>query len=443
MRKQALIVAAVAALIVGAAVLLVSRIDSESIGKELVRQANAIDGVELSVTDFDLGIFSGLRLGKTKATLDMPSGRVDAELESLTFEHELMPLLRGQVSVKQIRLDRPVLVLVSRDAAASGSPGGATPEPAGSAAASPLSVAIQQVLVRDGRISASAENVEGSFEADGIDVTWTDIALDPSAGPAVLGLSAKGTLAVESVRFGGLSGGHLTGEMTIAKGVLKATAVLRGGGGQVTAESFQVDAGRDPIRYAMALKGKIDLGEVLGEVLGGGFGLADMEMTASGEGPESKDMVGEGVIRMAEGTMPATLLLAGMEKFLGKSALEGSSYEATEVRFKIANNRIVLEPFRLAGERMRIDASGWVDFDGPLSLEMAVGVPKGQASTGEIPEQQAAAMTDAEGWTTIPLLVSGTSEEPKVGLDKSAMANTAKARASDAAKKGLRKLFER
>ena len=86
MRKQALIVAAVAALIVGAAVLLVSRIDSESIGKELVRQANAIDGVELSVTDFDLGIFSGLRLGKTKATLDMPSGRVDAELESLTVQ---------------------------------------------------------------------------------------------------------------------------------------------------------------------------------------------------------------------------------------------------------------------------------------------------------------------------------------------------------------------
>ena len=121
MRKLASIIAAVAALVVAGVVLLVSRIDSESVGHEVVRQANAIDGVELSVSDFDLGIFSGLRLGKTKAALDMPSGRVDAELESLTFEHELMPLLRGQVSVKQIRLDGPVLALVSREGAAAGS----------------------------------------------------------------------------------------------------------------------------------------------------------------------------------------------------------------------------------------------------------------------------------------------------------------------------------
>ena len=188
MRKLAPIVGAVAALVVGGAVLLVSRIDSESIGQEVVRQANAIDGVELSVADFDLGIFSGLRLGQTKAALDMPSGRVDVELESLTLEHELMPLLRGHVSVKQIRLDRPVLALVSRESAAGGSDA-AEPESTVSTEESALSLSIQQIVVSDGRISASSEDVEGSLEADGINVKLTDIALDPAAGSAALGLS--------------------------------------------------------------------------------------------------------------------------------------------------------------------------------------------------------------------------------------------------------------
>jgi len=442
MRKLAPIVVAVAALVVGGAVLLVSRIDSESIGKEVVRQANAIDGVELSVTDFDLGIFSGLRLGKTKATLDMPSGRVDAKLESLTFEHELMPLLRGQVSIKQIRLDRPILALVSRESAAAGSDA-AEQESAVSAGKSALSVAIQQIVVSDGRISASSEDVEGSLEADGINVKLTDIALDPTAGSAALGLSGAGTLDVASVRLGGMSVGEVDGEMTIAKGVMKATAVLYGGGGRLTAETLEVDLGQNPFEYRMVLEGQVDVGEVLGKQIGDGFGLAEMEMTGSGKGPESSGFVAEGVIHLAEGTMPATLLLAGMEKILGESSLEGSRYEATEVHFKIANDRIILEPFRLAGERMRIDASGWMDMSGPLSLKMAVGLPRERAESGEIPATQAAAMTDGEGWTTIPLLVSGTSEEPKVGLDKSAIADTAKARASDAARRGLRKLFER
>ena len=443
MRKLSLIVGAVPALLVGGAIILVARIDSEAIGQEVVRQANAIDGVELSVKDFDLGIFSGLRLGETRAALDMPAGRVDAQVERLIFEHELLPLLRGQVSVKQIRLDRPVLVLVSREAAASGGSAAAEPAAPAPTAGSPLSVAIQQILLRDGRISARAEDVEGSFEVDGLDVTLTDIALDPSAGPAALGLSAKGTLEADSVRFGGLRAGRVTGEMTLTKGVMKATAVLQGGGGQITAESFRLDASRDPIRYEMSLEGQIDLGEVLGKGIGEGFDLADMEMTASGEGPESKDMVGEGVIRLAAGTMPATLLLSGMERVLGKSSLEGSRYEATEIRFKIANNRIVLEPFQLAGERMRIDASGWVDMEGPLSLKMAVGLPMDRASAEGVPEQQAAAMTDEQGWTTIPLLVSGTSEDPKVGLDKSAIAGAAKNRAKKEIEKGLRSLFKK
>ena len=132
-----------------------------------------------------------------------------------------------------------------------------------------------------------------------------------------------------------------------------------------------------------------------------------------------------------------------MEKVIGESSLEGSRYEATEVHFKIANDRIILEPFQLAGERMRIDASGWMDMSGPLSLKMAVGVPKERASSGEVPDPQAAAMTDEKGWTTIPLLVSGTSDAPKVGLDKAELAGAAKTRAVDAAKKGLKSLFDK
>ncbi len=447
MRKLAQIVGGAVALFVVAVVVLVSRIDSESIGQEIVRQTNAIDGVELSVNDFDLGLFSGLVLGETTAALDMPAGRVDAKVERLVFEHELMPLLRGQVSVRQIRFDRPVLLLVSREAAGAGPHGGAGPAPSASEAAPPLSVAIQQILVRDGRLSARSEEVEGSFEAEGIGVTLTDIALDASAGPAALGLSAKGTLEVDSVRFGAINAGRVTGEMTIAAGVMKAIAVLRGGAGQLATEYFEVDASRDPLVYKLGLKGKVDPGQVLGKGIGEGFGLADMEMTASGQGVESRDMIGAGVIRLAEGTMPATLLLAAMEKVLGESSLEGSRYESTEVRFKIADDRIVLEPFQLAGERMRIDASGWVDMEGPLSRKMAVGVPKERASAEEIPAPQAAAMTDEQGWTTIPLLVSGTGEEPTVGLDKAAIVDSAKARATDAAKKGIEKglksLFKR
>ena len=195
MRKLALVAGVIAGLVVCVVVVVVAAIDAESVGQEVVRQANGIDGVELSVSDFDLGLFTGLRLGKTAAALDMPSGRVDAELESLTFEHELMPLLRGHVSVKQVRLDRPVLGLVSRESAAGG-PGDGAPESTVAGAEPALSVAIKQILVNDGRISASSDDAEGSFEC-GWDQRDTDRHRDGShrGGPPPWDCLARGRSA--------------------------------------------------------------------------------------------------------------------------------------------------------------------------------------------------------------------------------------------------------
>jgi hypothetical protein len=219
--------------------------------------------------------------------------------------------------------------------------------------------------------------------------------------------------------------------------------------GEFQVSELTVDVTQSPATYNLSVGGAVDLNGLLGVQGDGGFGPVQLELGAAGEGPETEQLAGQGVLHLAAGSIPTTEAVAKIEKLLQKPLVSGNAYEATDINFEIANNNLLIQPFEIVGTGVRIAGAGSVDLAGPISFRTDIRVPGEGLSVAGIPADAVAYMTDAEGFMTVPFLVSGTMDEPDVGLDKKAIGNAAKDSAKTAVedyakeegKKLLGKLF--
>jgi hypothetical protein len=151
------------------------------------------------------------------------------------------------------------------------------------------------------------------------------------------------------------------------------------------------------------------------------------------------------VLHLAAGSIPTTEAIAKIEKLLQKPLVSGNAYEATDINFEIANNNLTVQPFEISGTGVRIAGAGIVDLAGPISFHTDIRVPGEGLSLAGVPESALKYMIDDEGFMTVPFLISGTMDEPDVGLDKDqlgdAAKDTAKQAVEDVAKEEGKKLL--
>ena len=189
--------------------------------------------------------------------------------------------------------------------------------------------------------------------------------------------------------------------------------------GRFTAE-MQVDFNPSPLAYSLNAQGDpLDFNAMAGAEEG--FGPGRLQIDATGSGTESKDIKGKGSIALAEGQFPATAMFGQIDEKLGNSVMVGAPYKATELRFRLADNVVTVEPFPFETERAKIELEGWVNLEGPLNLEFAMGVVREGIRIDGVGEDVLDVLTDDEGWVMIPLSVTGTNEKPKVRPDSSAL----------------------
>lgn len=122
---------------------------------------------------------------------------------------------------------------------------------------------------------------------------------------------------------------------------------------------------------------------------------------------------------------------------IGGGTLVGKSYERTDILFTIDGDQMVIEPFELIGETLRLGGSGIVDLSGPVDLELTARVPRAGIEIKQIPSELLDGLTDGEGFTTLGLIVGGTLQEPDVGLDTDALKAGAKRGARIAVEEAL------
>ena len=444
----------VAILVVAVAILFFVDFDSPELGNAVLEKANEATGANLSVENFRLNLIRGLELEGVESTSSFPGTVVNARIDKLVLRHRLLPLLSGRVVVDQILLRHPEVELVERGGKSKKNSGkrgkpkkkletessdangadGQPPTKEAEESIGGLDLEISEIRIEDGSIRKGSVSSVSPFSVDGLDLTLRDLTFNRGALSLLHAITAVGSLRLDGLTLDGMEVREVRGELTLDQGLLEGkdfTFVTEQG---TFHAQLSVDFTRIPFAYTLSLRGDpIDV-NAIARSKEGGFGAGLLELEAEGFGTDSKGIRGKGVLRLEEGKLPSTPVLAALEKLLARgTSLVGSRYQATDAPFRIEKNELILERFRLETPQAGLDLEGIVHLDGPLALKLVLRTPREGLVIKEVPDEVLDALTDDEGWVAIPFRITGTRDEPKVLPDAKSLLTGS----------GTRKLIER
>ncbi len=484
-RKKLILAAAVAAglLVLAIAAVLFTEFDSPELGRLALGQVGEASGFDLQAKGFRLNLLRGLELEEVEARAT--DGGMTASVEKVVLKHRPADLLGGTLTVTEILIESPRVVLEdggeSRTGESESEPAPATAEPgagdeaAGEAEATSLDLAISTIRLTGGSLMERAASGE-TTEVRGLEVEIHDLKLGsdraaggrPAAEQTAGGQAAgRGEIRVAEIELSdgvetttirgvevdldelaldrglSLEGTSLSGEALFSEVVTSAEQEtvtqakdvrgrleLKDGGLQlrelelwtpqgILQGDFTADVAADPLTYSLNLQGDALSTAVLlglGDVRG--LGTSTFELAASGEGSELAQVAGEGRLTVGGGELPDHPVLAQVEQLLGNVVLIGAGYEEFPVTFDIRKHRIHLAPCELRAGGVSLTMSGWVDFDGPLEMELSVLAPPEGLKIKEIPAEVLEVLAEADGRINLPMLVTGTADGSAVKLNQ-------------------------
>jgi uncharacterized protein involved in outer membrane biogenesis len=416
------IAAAVILLVIIFAIVLSSALDSEVLGPILLAKASEAMGVRLSAEEFDLGLFSGLEMAGVTAEGDYADG---------VFEHDLVPLFSGTLAVKSILVDEPKIHLLTRSSeqGAVSSADQTSPfereEPGGG-----FRLEVAAIRVRQGQITIRKEKAQGESEhsltVNGLDIALQGIRFDPERIKAVQRISGEGTALAEEILLGSLPIRDLEGDLSVADGIFNLSSlVLSMDQGDLEA-TMSLDLNPMPFEYTFSAQGepiKVDVISGLNE--NSSMGPGRLEINGQGRGPDSADLIANGVLHLGEGEMPSHPILVQIQSALGIQSILGGTYQSSEAQFTIENDRVELSEFSLETPQAGLDIAGWVTLAGPLEIDIGVRTPREGVSIPKVPSALLDTLADENGWLTVPVEVTGTLEDSKVRPDVDALVGQA------------------
>ena len=360
--------------------LLLRTYESPELGQALLERVGLATGVELSATSFRLSLLNGLVLGGVKASSQAPGREFDLALDRLVFEHRLLPLLSGTIAIERVVLERPQIELVE-------SPEGAAQETVPPEAEPPvpeqappttetagLALEVKEIRVEDATIVLKTAGGEGETRIEGLEFLMEKLSFDPAA-QSLAALSTEGELSIREVSFETLRITDTRSRFQLADARFAMPELTCKTPYGPFAAQLEVDFNAVPFAYTLSGQGDpLDLNRMLGAKEGLGPGSVAVE--AEGTGPESRDVTGRGRVGLAQGRFPNMEMLSRVDQALGKQAIVGASYEATEASFELKDNVVTLAPFRFTSQIARLDLEGWANLEGPLELELAVATPR-------------------------------------------------------------------
>jgi hypothetical protein len=416
-------------------ILLLTDFDSPRLGKAALDRASTATGVQLRAKAFRLNLLRGLVLEGTEATATAPV-RFELHLDRLVFQHRWLPLLTGTLAVDRVLADGVRLKVILPGAARGVTTAPVQARPTNSPGAAALAVQVSEVAFRRASIEVFSEGQrQPTATLKGLSLSLRNLDLDPGAEGVTAGLSGEGHLQIDEIAFATTHVRELQGELSLRKGHLDVQGM------RFTTEEGRFEAGltadlaRIPLRYALTLKGNVDVNVAAGAGKAGGFGPGSLDMKGEGEGVEPAGLKGAGVFKLAAGKLPATPVLTGIEKALGRTSLTGAPYKATQTTFRAENDRIVFDRFPLESDRLALECEGWSSLDGAIGMRLIARTPRQGLRIAGVRDEVFDGLTDEKGWVAIPFKITGTQLQPRVVPDTDALLAEARRGATKAIEK--------
>ena len=440
--------------ILALAAFLVSRDwDSPELGRTLLGKVGQATGIQISAEGFKLNLLRGLVLEGVSGTAPGEGGSLAFTMDRLVFEHRVMPLFSGTVAIDRVLLVSPRLEYTAHastgpaDARPAGSPEAGAPTAGGTAPGtgpatgegSGAGLALDVTLIRIEQATLVTRSAAGEEQAaaDGLDFEMTDLRLDPSRS-GMAALSARGTLAIATLRAGDLELRDMSGAFELAEARFSVPSLRFATPSATVVARTLMDFNPVPFTYDMEATSEHDLNAMLETP--GGLGPATARFEAKGTGSDPQSLTASGDIQLAAGHVPASPTTTKIDEAIGKPVLANAAYEATKLAFTFARGHLTLEPFRLTTPAARLELGGRVDLAGPIDIDIALATPREGLRIEGVGATALDVLADDEGWVPVPIAVTGTLEDPKVRPDVKTLASMAasgtkrevKAKATDA-----------
>jgi hypothetical protein len=426
-RRRAVVVLVVAgavlALLGGLAML---SFDASALGRAVLERGATATGATLTARAFRLRPATGLAIDGLEGSAAFNGGRASITIDRLVLDHRLWRLFRGELAVDRLVLHRPHIRLVEARTTARET---SRPAAAGAASLGPLVLRLSRIDLEDGTIEMQALGESRPVVVSGLDVALREIAFDARKGRVLAGLSGNGEVEVREVAFPRTRVRDVRGAVKVGEGRLATSGVrfqTPQGPFEATLDA-QID--RWPLAYTLSLRGDpLDVGSMMTVSSGSGHGpgKGTLSLDGRGTGTEAAGLKGKGVLRLAAGELPATPLLAAVERALGRTRLVGARYQATEAPFRVEGSRVMLDGLQLRTEQVGLDIGGWASLEGPLELDVALHAAREGLTVEGIAAGALDLLTDEGGRVVVPFKVTGTQAQPRVRPDAAALASLAR-----------------
>ena len=214
----------------------------------------------------------------------------------------------------------------------------------------------------------------------GVEIDLSTLALDRGmtvAGTSLTGEARFAEVVTSDAEESATQATDVRGRLALADGRFQMREItMDTPQGELKGE-LTANVAAEPPTYNLDLHGDaLSTGVLLGIGDLRGLGTSTFKLQAAGEGPDPARITGDGNLTIGGGKLPDHPALAQVEQLLGNVALIGAGYEAFPVTFDVHSHRIHVEPFALTAGPVSLTLGGWVDFDGPLEMELSVLTPR-------------------------------------------------------------------
>jgi len=244
-------------------------------------------------------------------------------------------------------------------------------------------------------------------------------------GPFDIPLQASGKISIGRTLYKGLSIDDFIARYQLKDNVLTISQM----DGKIAGGSFsntaQVNLGTKGLTYSADLAIKTIQADPLlrafiPKAAGALLGAMDMDLNIKGRGTRwqtmSKQLNGQGDMLVADGRVVSPGLVKGFASFLQLANKDEIRFKNFQGDFKIVDGKLNIDSSILSDE-LKLFPKGSIDLDGTMKLSMDTRLSPQLAARLDSGGKVTRYLTDKDGWSQVPLLISGNYASPKFGLD--------------------------
>ncbi|MFT4569734.1 MAG: hypothetical protein ACI8TX_001409 [Hyphomicrobiaceae bacterium] len=146
----------------------------------------------------------------------------------------------------------------------------------------------------------------------------------------------------------------------------------------------------------------------------------------AGRAADSNTLDGSVVVSLSGTSFADAPIMQSLATITGISELTDLKFENSGGRISVGEGKLTTKGFALRAADHRVVFVGEMGLDGTIDMEVSVGVSPNAKSQPNIPGGVASLFKSKDGWTDIPVAITGTTSKPLPTIPKRALADKAK-----------------